>query len=293
MSARFSPTSPAGELVRHALRSAQEAVNAYEAGVRAGEDDAVHQMRVTCRRLRSDLRTFRVLLDDERIEPLRAELRWLGSALGEARDLEVLLDRVDEVASRDPLCALDEGGVSAVRRLLQQREDGALVAAQQALASPRYAALLQLLGAVAAEPGLAAVAAEPCATVLPPLVGKAWRSLARRASRLETTDPDEDWHRARILAKRARYAAEAAAVALGKPARRTARAAERVQELLGEHQDAAFAANRFLELPPQAPDDLVLALTCGRLAERERAHIRAVRDAFPRTWRRARRQAAR
>jgi CHAD domain-containing protein len=274
--------------VRHALRTAREAVAANEAGVRAGEDDAVHQMRVTCRRLRSDVRTFRVLLDDDRIGPLRAELRWLGGALGEARDLEVLLERVDEVASRDPLCALDEAGVSAVRRLLQQREDGALVAAQEALASPRYDALLQLLSAAAAEPGLAPAAAEPCRDVLPPLVGKAWRSLARQASRLETTDPDEDWHRARILAKRARYAAEATAVALGKQARRTASAAERVQELLGEHQDAAFAANRFLELPEQAPEDLVLAVTCGRLAERERARIRAVRDAFPRTWRKRR-----
>jgi len=284
--------SPAGDLVLSALRTALARVVANDLGVRRAEHDAVHQMRVACRRLRSDLRTFRALVEDERVGPLRDELKWLAGSLGEARDLEVLLERVDEVASRDPLCALEEAGVADVRRLLQRNEDKALAAAHEALASPRYLALLQLLVDVADEPRLTELAAQPCRDVLPPMVGGAWDHVARRAGKLHTADPDEEWHRARILAKRARYAAEAVAVVLGKPARRTAAAAERVQEVLGEHQDAAYAADHFLALPRLEPGNGVLAVTCGRLAERERAHIRTVRDGFPKAWRKARRKGA-
>src|SRR3954454_7487615 len=62
--------------------------------VRADVHDAVHSMRVTTRRLRSALSTFRPLLDREVTEPLREDLRWLAGALGEARDAEVLRSRL-------------------------------------------------------------------------------------------------------------------------------------------------------------------------------------------------------
>ena len=51
-------------------------------------------MRVAVRRLRSALRTHQDVIDPATTAPARAELTALGTVLGEARDMEVLRDRV-------------------------------------------------------------------------------------------------------------------------------------------------------------------------------------------------------
>ena len=61
---------------------------------RLGDVEALHQMRVATRRLRSDLRTFRPLLDPDWSESLRDELNWLGAVARRVRDLDVLLERL-------------------------------------------------------------------------------------------------------------------------------------------------------------------------------------------------------
>jgi CHAD domain-containing protein len=120
---------------------------------------------------------------------------------------------------------------------------------------------------------------------LPPLVAAAVADLDAQVSRLTKRAPDERWHRARIRAKRARYAAEAAAEALGKPAAATGAALAAVQEVLGDHQDAAVAADVVLAIAAGHETDAPLVLLCGRLAERERTAVRASRRAFGAIWR--------
>ena len=63
-----------------------------------------------------------------------------------------------------------------------------------------------------------------------------------------------------------------------------------MQDLLGEHQDAAVAADTWLAIANSDPDDHALAVTAGRLFERERAAVRAARAAFPAAWRAASRR---
>lgn len=278
-----SRKDPAGDLVLLALRIGLARLVGADVGVRRFEPDAVHQMRVACRRLRSDLRSYRTLLDDPRLESLRAELKWLADSLGAARDLEVLRARLVRTAAADPLSALDGHGTAALDVVLAAQEQDTRPVVLGALRSPRYIELLELLLAVAREPGLSGLAAGRCSDVLPALVGAAWDALAKRARKLREDDPDDSWHQARILAKRARYAAEAAAAAVGEPARRTGKAAASVQELLGEHQDAAVAAERVLAVATDT-DDRVLAVTCARLAERERAAVHTTRRAFTDVW---------
>jgi CHAD domain-containing protein len=275
--ARVRPKDPAGALVRWSLGRGYAALLARDLDVRLGKDDAVHQLRVTCRRMRSDLRTFRPLLGDPRAEQLRAELSWLAGSFGVARDLEVLRDRLRVTAREDPLQPIDE---SAVDALLSAQEQVAQERALSALRSPRHLELLQLLHDVAAEPGLGELASRRCDDVLPDLVDLAWAKLARRAGKLHVGDPDDAWHRVRILAKRARYSAEAVEVALGKRVRPQARAAARAQTHLGEHQDAVVAAARVLALADDNLEDHRLAVACGRLAERERAHVLEARREF-------------
>ena len=65
--------------------------------------------------------------------------------------------------------------------------------------------------------------------------------------------------------------------------RRFARAAKRVQDVLGAHQDAVVAEERIRGLLGQTRS-AAAHLAAGRLVERERARRREARAAFPRAW---------
>ena len=111
----------AAEVVAVAIQRAIGRIVEHDPLVRlrapVGRDDtAVHQMRVGCRRLRSDLRTFAPLLDRDWTAGLRTELGWLADALGAARDAEVLRARLRRTADLDPLVPLDPPSVAAHRR---------------------------------------------------------------------------------------------------------------------------------------------------------------------------------
>ena len=115
----------------------------------AGEE-GVHQARVATRRLRSDLRTFRTLLDEEALAPLIEELRWLGGLLGEVRDADVLLQRLGEAVD-----GLEDADREAGRLLLDRVEADRkphLAALHEALDSRRYLDLTQALVDLAVTP---------------------------------------------------------------------------------------------------------------------------------------------
>jgi CHAD domain-containing protein len=272
-----------GAALAHAVRRLVE----HDALVRRGAPDAVHQMRVACRRLRSDLRTFRPLVDPEWAAGLREELSWLGEVLGAARDLEVQQERIRAAVDADPLAPVDAAAAARIDAALSGREEAAVAGVLSAMDTPRYRELLERVVEAARHPAFSLLAAAPADESIVPLIGGAWKKLLRKGDKLSADKPDDAWHRVRILAKRARYAAEAAAPAAGKPARRLAAAAESVQDLLGNHQDAAVAAQTLRDLATEHPDDPQFVLTCGRLAERERADLRAIRSEFPQVWQEA------
>jgi CHAD domain-containing protein len=289
----------AGEVVTAALRHDIGRIIGHDPWVRLRAplpdgDTGVHQMRVGCRRLRSDLRSFRPLLEPEWVNGLRDELSWLADALGAVRDAEVLRIRLRRTAGSDPLAGLDEAAIARIDADLAARYEDAVAALDAVLRSGRYLALVESLVDAARAPRLLAEAAcQPAAAVLPRLAGRPWRRLAkgkagvRGAGDLEPQAPDSEWHAVRIAGKKARYATEAVAGALGGPARELASALADVQELLGEHQDAAVAADTWLGIAHSDPDDHTLAVTAGRLYERERATVRTIREKFPDAWRAA------
>jgi CHAD domain-containing protein len=251
-------------------------------------------MRVGVRRLRTDLRTFRPLLDPSWANGLRAELAWLADALGAARDAEVLRAHLRRTAAADPLAALDDAALARLDADLAARHEEALNSLDKALRGERYQVLLDHLVAAAAAPRLlASRAGAPAREILPRLVAKPWRQLAygsdgvSGAGELDPLAPDEEWHEVRIRAKRARYATEAVADVLGGTAAELAKAVADVQGLLGDHQDAAVAAQTWLAIAHADPDDHALAVTAGRLYERERAAVRRARAKFPSAWEKA------
>lgn len=86
------------DVVRLAITEGFERILNYDYCLRLDPSDppvrAVHQGRVACRRLRSDLKTYSPLLDPIWIEHATTELRWIGTRLGQVRDVDVLTDRL-------------------------------------------------------------------------------------------------------------------------------------------------------------------------------------------------------
>ena len=202
-------------------------------------DEGVHQARVATRRLRSDLRTFRPLLDEDALAPLHDELRWLGGLLGDVRDADVLGQRLAEAVDDLDEESDREAGQLLIARLERERKP-LLDALHEALDGDRYLALVDALVELALHPPLLSEADAPARRTLPSLAAKPWNHLARNVGNLERHPTDEELHRVRILAKRARYAAEAAAPVIP-AAGRHAEAIAAVQSVLGDHQDAVVA----------------------------------------------------
>ncbi len=97
------PKATVAELVQAAIAGGVLRLVEHDPIVRIGEDpEGVHQARVATRRLRSDLRTFRPVVDTDWSEPLRDELRWLGELLGRVRDADVLLQLLTNKAEALP-----------------------------------------------------------------------------------------------------------------------------------------------------------------------------------------------
>src|ERR1700761_4514520 len=87
---QFTRHSPAGEVVLAYLDAQAARLSVLDLAVRRDKPDAIHQMRVTVRRLRSVLQSFTAIVSEPETRSLRAELKWLGGVLGDARDTEVL-----------------------------------------------------------------------------------------------------------------------------------------------------------------------------------------------------------
>ena len=244
-----------------------ERLLANDPGTRLGTDpEDLHQFRVATRRLRAFLRAGRDLLDPEWAEPLREELRWLGGVLGPVRDLDVLIEHLRTEV--EDLGAEADAGRTLIGLLSRERRS-ARRRLKTALASSRYFDLLDRLECPA--PAVAEGA------TLEAIQNAEHQKLRKAMRALTAESPDEDLHAARIKAKRARYAAELA----GDSA--YVKAAKRVQDVLGEHQDAVVASTRIRELAARAPEAAVVA---GRLLEREQLRASAGRSEWPRAWKR-------
>jgi CHAD domain-containing protein len=277
--------SSVGAVVRHAIASSVVRLVQHDAVVRLDSDpEGVHQARVATRRLRSDLRTFRAVLDPEPSGSLRAELGWLGGELGEARDADVLLDRLQNRARTLP--PPSARGVAQVVAALEKRRVQAHLALLEALHSDRYLDLLdRLVAAAQVSPLLDAEAEHRADEALRPIVGRSWRGLRRAEKALSDPPTDEGLHAVRIRAKRCRYAAEACAPSLGKQTRKLAVAAAELQDVLGELNDSVVA-ERWLREWATASRRPIGAFAAGELATLERLAARRARSQWPAAWKR-------
>jgi CHAD domain-containing protein len=252
------------ERIRYLLAVQLREIETHDPGVRRGDDaEDVHKFRVATRRTRAIIRATRPLLGGT-LTSLGNELKWLAAALGEVRDLDVLLEHLREEAAD-----LGDDGRSAELLLsaLGREREAKRVELLRALDSDRYLALLDAFAAaVASLPDLEAPDG------LRPLAAKALKRLRKAASALPDDPSDDELHGLRIRAKRARYAAELAG---GKKLKPTIAALKHVQDVIGEHQDAVVAEGKLRSVATAGS-----AVAAGRLIERERARRAARRGEY-------------
>ncbi len=293
---KIGPRSTLGSVVQQTMRGGLERILDFDVVLRISpanpSSHAIHQTRVATRRLRSDLKTFGPVLDPVWVEHTRSELKWLGTVLGRVRDVDVMAERFTTDGATSPL--EDRGEHHLLSKLAGERRRYSREL-QGVLQSERYLHMLDRLHAgVRSPPYWVSPQWQQNEThelgpddlardVLPRLVRAHWQKLHRKVRRAGPRPTDAQLHDIRIGSKQVRYAAEAAAPAMGKPARRMAHRAEDLQTVLGQHHDSV-AAVKWLEQVP-ADGTATASFAAGAKVAEERRRQAKLRSRWGRSWR--------
>lgn len=207
----LDPGITAGEAFAAVARACLRHLRRNEAAFSASRDpEALHQIRVALRRLRSAFTLFRpVLAADPTAAILRDEIKRVTEPFGRARNLDVFLDETlaPEIERRP-----DEASLHDLRARLGAEREQATAAVLAILDSAAWRGLvIDCIAWIEAGPWRGAAgtperdqrAADFAASVLERLR----RRIKRRGHRLDRLEPEER-HRVRIEAKKLRYGAE-------------------------------------------------------------------------------------
>lgn len=284
----------AGDVVLAYLASQVQQLRRYDPLVRQDAPDAVHQMRVAARRMRSVLQAFGRILDRDRTRDVTTELKWVAGELGGARDAEVMAESFAAMLAELP-DELKLGPVEAAfTRSFERRQADARAAALAALDSERYLALHDRLDALLADPPLTTRAGRKAERELPKSVRRAYRRVESRMADADrqSSGPERDvaLHETRKAAKRLRYATEAVEPTLGKPATRLRKRLKAVQQLLGDHQDTAVSRPVLRELAAQAHLEGGNGFTYGLMYASEAARAEQAEKDLPAAWKQMRKR---
>jgi len=230
---------------RETLERATKGLALNFGGVLAGESEAIHQFRISVRRLRGLIELYQPLLQQNWFNRHREELRFLGHSVGALRDSDVLQQNLSDAAAeidaplRDALAPLHDALTE--RRRQQHDEVSAL------LGSPRYEALVQSL------PAAAFRQASPNGHVaLPELIRPLVRTVERAGAKLSRRSSPSEFHRLRVWIKQLRYALEMIDEGKSKHAKRAAKKLKGAQEILGTQHDLVTAMDWLREFAASA-----------------------------------------
>ena len=258
------------------MRTQLTEILAHDPGTRLGRDpESLHDMRVATRRSRALLHAGRTLVADDTTD-LDGELKWLGGILGSVRDLDVLLERLQDRAAK--LGAPDAADARPLLRTLQGQRSRARRTLLRALDSDRYLSLLDRF-----ETELDTLQPSEGGESLDELAQKQMKKLRKAADPLGDDPADDELHAVRKRGKRARYAAELAGH------NKVVRRAKQLQDVLGEHQDAVVAEAALRKLAEDAPS--AQALAAGRLIDGERERRAEARRTWRKQWQKLKRAA--
>ncbi len=250
-----APTAP---FVAAQIRALDAALGKAEKRVRAKEDgEAVHDMRVAIRRLRTMLRLCRPLYGRFLADAVRTAFSDFQSCTSDLRDEEALAETLEALPVHD--AAFDAW--RAARRTREKRLRGAVLSRLRRGDLLRARRMLKALTALPVKPARD----EP----LGHFARRAVRQARKKVDRMRdvpTSDPEE-MHALRIRYKELRYAAELFAPALPFDLAALAAPAARFQKRLGDIHDidrALEAIARARTLPPGTRAAVAAALAEAR-----------------------------
>ena len=236
------------DVVTHVLRREVKSIAHNEPLAHEGADaEGVHQLRVSARRMRAELRAMRDVLPRDPWRDLSEDLKWMGAVLGRLRDLDVLGELFDEhLAPGSPVR-------EQVTSTLQRRRATSRRDVDELLESARYGRIIRRLARLSRHPAMGEVGDIPASELFLPSL---WAAVATYVAAIG--DPldhrnDRSLHLVRIASKKCRYNFEVATLYVGAPARVVAESLEAIQTILGQVQDRSVAI-AFLDSLGLSPD---------------------------------------
>jgi CHAD domain-containing protein len=287
------PNDSMAEAGRKSLLFNFERMLYHEPGSRAGVDiEAVHDMRVATRRMRSAIRLFGPFFEPGALKPFNRELRRIARGLGAVRDLDVFIDNAQKYAGDggdhdlSPLLSMWEKRRSQARRELIARLD-----------SENFAHFVDDFHAFLTTPGAGAapirdgVTAYQVRHVAPRLLYERYEQVRAYETVLHDASA-ATLHALRIDFKRFRYALEFFAEVLGPEVKAVVEETKRMQDHLGELNDTEVVGNALRALVDRhyrkysGVPIFMRPNVSGVLdyAQAQAALQQRLRDTFPEAW---------
>lgn len=265
--------------VLYALKRNRDKMLEFDPKVRRDEWDSVHQMRVATRELRSHMQTFEGILTGEEYTKIEADLKVLAGILGRARDAEVVAERFLTLLGNEKTGALNADTKQHLREDMRKKYRFEHARVVKALENPKYYELLDNLDEILSNPPLATATTEAETDKTTPAAGspssdrddaeailgdhldKAYQRLVHRHEfavrgwddeNLSLHEREDRFHSMRKAAKKLRYSAEAIGDATELNTDKLYSACKKMQEVLGEFQDAVTSRDKLLELSHKA-----------------------------------------
>ena len=238
-----SPADPAVHLAYGRLLEQFEEMVIQEPRAWEGLDpEGVHKMRVATRRLRSALRAFKKVLPAS-VRSFNGEFKWLAAVLGGVRDLDVAIGNLPHVLSElppDDAAHLDDFRQHLADRWREERRRllACLTARRYGRLKAGFARSLERGPSARDMEALGSITVGEGARLL---IGKRYRVVVRRGRRITSESGDEALHALRIQCKRLRYLLEFFRPAYGELLEAEIRRLKKLQDVLGEFQDACVA----------------------------------------------------
>jgi inorganic triphosphatase YgiF len=296
-SVKLVPKQSPQSALQSIARACLQQLCANTGPLRAGDAEALHQARVSIRRLRVAISLFSDLLRDKQTDDIKRELKWLTGEFGPAREADVFMERVVK-----PVAEADHNktrGVSELRDDVIEGRNADFARAHSAIDTARFRALVLAIAAWIEtgdwiHPGDARrdLSGERKRTIAETAVeqlNRHWKKLVKRGKHIDALDPPQR-HKLRIAAKKLRYASEFFADVFpgqnaGRRRKRFIAGLKALQVCLGDLNDIVVNERLSASLvsspaPREGLDDQVWkAFTAGRLCGREEARLSSVMKA--------------
>jgi len=216
-----------------------EIVNLRGVVLNSDDIEAVHDMRVATRRLRSALRDFAPVLRKSPLKNVNKNLKRLADSLGAARDLDVAIVALEKLHTK----AGDEAVKAGIQKLVDEKREkrrGAQLDLMQMLAVSRIEDLQKIFYGAVEKASRPKKSSKPISFTNAgrDAVFESLQEFCNLSASLYAPHQIKRLHKLRISAKRLRYAIELFTACWGKHIEPFAEEIAEMQSYLGEVHDA-------------------------------------------------------